>query len=149
MYSSNTLLVNIRRIIKLYDHMLKPVCEDYGLMPIEATIISFLHNHPGRDTAAEIAELRMLSKSSVSQGVENLIQKGLLVRSQDTEDRRKIHLSLTEKAEPITEDIEKVWRGFRDKIFRGFSEEEEKAFLQYNERLVLNTIREMEEGMDQ
>ena len=129
--------------------MLKPVCEDYGLMPIEATIISFLHNHPGRDTAAEIAELRMLSKSSVSQGVENLIQKGLLVRSQDREDRRKIHLSLTEKAEPITEDIERVWRGFRDKIFRGFSEEEEKAFLQYNERLVLNTIREMEEGMDQ
>ena len=70
MYQSNALLANIRRMIKLYDSMLKPVCSRYGLVPIEATIISFLFNHPGRDTAADIVELRMLSKSNVSQAVE-------------------------------------------------------------------------------
>ena len=148
MSGSNTLLVNIRRIIKLYDNMLKPVCEDYGLMPVEATIISFLHNHPGRDTAADIVELRMLSKSNVSQAVESLIQKELLLRRQDTEDRRKIHLSLTEKADPITREIEKVWKSFKNKIFRGFTEEEEKQFLWFNERIVQNTIMEIERGND-
>lgn len=117
-------------------------------MPVEATIISFLHNHPGRDTAAEIVELRMLSKSNVSQAVESLIQKELLLRRQDTEDRRKIHLSLTEKADPITREIEKVWKSFKNKIFRGFTEEEEKQFLWFNERIVQNTIMEIERGND-
>ena len=101
MYRTNTLLVNIRRIIKLYDSLLKPVCDQYGLVPIEATIISFLYNNPGRDTAAYIVEFRMLSKSNVSQAVESLIQKSLLLRRQDTEDRRRIHLPLPPSPAPL------------------------------------------------
>lgn len=112
----NTLLPNIRRIIKLYDNMLKPVCDRYGLVPIEATIISFLFNNPGRDTAADIVELRMLSKSNVSQAVESLIQKSLLQRRQDKEDRRRIHLLLTPESKPITQEIECARGGFRKQI---------------------------------
>ena len=148
MSNTTSLLANFRRIIKLYDTMLKPVCEHYDLTQIEATIISFLYNNPGKDTAADIVELRMLSKGNVSQAVESLIQKELLLRRQDTEDRRKIHLSLTEKADPITREIEKVWKSFKNKIFRGFTEEEEKQFLWFNERIVQNTIMEIERGND-
>ena len=56
--------------------MLKAICEEYRLTLIEATIISFLHNNPAKNTAADIVELRMLSKGNVSQAVESLIQKG-------------------------------------------------------------------------
>lgn len=141
MYPSNALLANIRRMIKLYDSMLKPVCSRYGLVPIEATIISFLFNHPGRDTAADIVELRMLSKSNVSQAVESLIQKSLLQRRQDTADRRRIHLLLTAEAAPITAEIEKVRASFHKKIFRGFTEEEQRLFTEFNERIAENTKR--------
>ena len=108
-------------------------------MPIEATIISFLFNHPGRDTAADIVELRMLSKSNVSQAVESLIQKSLLQRRQDTADRRRIHLLLTAEAAPITAEIEKVRASFHKKIFRGFTEEEQRLFTAFNERIAENT----------
>ena len=144
MQHTNTLLSNIRRIIKLYDNMLKPVCDRYSLVPIEATIISFLFNNPGRDTAADIVELRMLAKSNVSQAVENLIQKSLLQRRQDTEDRRRIHLSLTAEANPITRDIEVVREMFRKQVFRGFTEEEQQQFFLFNERIAENTKRVME-----
>ena len=110
-------------------------------MPIEATIISFLFNHPGRDTAADIVELRMLSKSNVSQAVESLIQKSLLQRRQDTADRRRIHLLLTAEAAPITAEIEKVRASFHKKIFRGFTEEEQRLFTEFNERIAENTKR--------
>ena len=143
MYQSNALLANIRRMIKLYDSMLKPVCSRYGLVPIEATIISFLFNHPGRDTAADIVELRMLSKSNVSQAVESLIQKSLLQRRQDTADRRRIHLLLTAEAAPITAEIEKVRASFHKKIFRGFTEEEQKEGEALIRRLNENMIRFM------
>lgn len=75
MSQKSNFLVNIRRIIKLHETMLKQICQDYHLSLIEATIISFLYNNPGKDTAADIVELRMLSKGNVSQAVESLIQK--------------------------------------------------------------------------
>ena len=145
MHRTNILFANIRRIVKLYDSMLKPVCERYTLALIEATIISFLYNNPGRDTAADIVEYRMLSKGNVSQAVESLIQKGPLQRCQDTRDRRRIHLSLTGKARPITDEIERVRQIFQDQIFRDFSEEEERQFARYNERIAEN-IKKAAEG---
>ena len=101
-------LVTIRRIIKLYDNMLKGVCQQYQLSLIEANIISFLYNNPGKDTAGDIVELRMLAKGNVSQAVEALIRKSLLQRRQDNADRRKIHLSLLPAADPITRDMDTI-----------------------------------------
>ena len=72
------LLLCIRKTVKLYESMLKPVCDHYRLTLIEADIISFLQNNPGKDTAGDIVGLRMLSKGNVSQAVESLIQKSLL-----------------------------------------------------------------------
>ena len=108
-------------------------------MLIEGTIISFLHNHPGKDTAADIVELRMLSKGNVSQAVESLIQKSLLKRSLDPQDRRKIHLSLTPKAQPMIESLENLWQEFEDQVFFGISEEEKALFDRLNDQIRENT----------
>ncbi len=108
-------------------------------MLIEGTIISFLHNHPGKDTAADIVELRMLSKGNVSQAVESLIQKSLLKRSLDPQDRRKIHLSLTPEAQPMIESLENLWQEFEDQVFFGISEEEKALFDRLNDRIRENT----------
>ena len=143
---TTTLLTNFRRIIKLYDNKLRPICGRYGLLPIEVTIISFLNNNPGKDTAADISNLRMLSKSNVSQAVESLIQKALLQRRQDTEDRRRIHLSLTSEAKPIIREIESVRLNFRKQIFKGFTEEELKQFIQFNNRIAENIKTETQGG---
>ena len=125
MQQTHTFLSNIRRIIRYYDSMLKPICGRYGLTLMETTIISFLFHHPGRDTAADIA-------------VESLIQKSLLQRRQDTRDRRRIHLSLTPAAAPITREIESVRSEFRRRIFRGFTEGEIEQFFQFHQRIAAN-----------
>ena len=39
-------LTNIRRIIRLYNRMLEPICDKYGMSSVEATVISFLYNNP-------------------------------------------------------------------------------------------------------
>lgn len=132
-------LANIRRIGRAYDNMLKPICHAYGLTLVEATIISFLYNNPGRDTAGDIVELRMLSKGNVSQGVESLIQRGLLSRQPDLKDRRKIHLSLLAASEPITKQIASSHKAFHEKIFEGFSEEERQVFFGLSSRIIENT----------
>ncbi len=145
-YETTTFLTNIRRTVKLYDSMLRPVCDQYNLSSMEVTIISFLYNNPSKDTAADIVELRMLSKGNVSKAVENLIQKSLLQRQQDREDRRKIHLSLTPAAKPVTQKIERVKQTFRKQVFRGFSAEEQALFIQLNNRIAENAKIEIERG---
>lgn len=132
-------LVNNRRLMKLHENMLKDICEEHGLSLTEATIISFLHNNPEKDTAADIAELRMLSKGIVSQSVESLIQKSLLEREQDASDRRKIHLSLMPSAQPITNSIESIQKKLHDEIFAGLSEEEQELFSRIHHRITENT----------
>lgn len=132
-------LMNLRRIIKLHESMLKDICVQYHLSLIEANIISFLHNNPGKDTAGDIVELRMLSKGNVSQAVELLIQKSLLQRTPDAADRRKIHLSLLPSALPITKAVDAIREQYYDEIFYGFSEEEYAYFQKLNQRIMENT----------
>ena len=52
----------LQNLFRLYDKLLKKVCMKYDLSLIEADVISFLRNNPQKDTAADIVELRMLSK---------------------------------------------------------------------------------------
>ena len=128
MRNTTNFLTNFRRTIKLYDTMLKEICGAYHLTMIEANIISFLYNNPGKDTAGDIVELRMLSKGNVSTAVEALIQKHLIEREQDKTDRRRIHLYLLPAAEPITNRISEIREQFSEEILFGFSEEERKQF---------------------
>ena len=72
------LLVLMQRIGKIHEQMLKELCRQYDLSLIEAKIIAFLHNNPTKDTAGDIAELRMLSKGNVSLAVDLLCQKGIV-----------------------------------------------------------------------
>ena len=136
-------LTNTRRIIKLYESMLRSICEKYRLTLLEATILSFLHNNPGVDTAADITELRMLSKGNVSQAVESLIQKGLLLREQDGADRRRIHLHPTTAAAAITVSLEEGRRQFQAEVFCGLSPGDLELYDRINHRIAENTDNAM------
>ncbi len=137
--STTDYLMNIRRVIKLHESMLKQVCLKYELSLLEANIVSFLYNNPGKDTAADIVELRMLSKGNVSQGVELLVKKGFLLRYQDKEDRRKVHLKLSQKAKPVTDAVELKKQQFHEELFSGFTEEDKKLLEELSQRVMENT----------
>ena len=136
-------LTNTRRIIKLYESMLRSICEKHRLTLLEATILSFLHNNPGVDTAADITELRMLSKGNVSQAVESLIQQGLLLREQDGADRRRIHLHPTTAAAAIMVSLEEGRRQFQAEVFCGLSPGDLELYDRINHRIAENTENAM------
>lgn len=144
MSRTTELFMGLRSLFRLYDRMLKKVCTEHELTVIEADIISFLQNNPGKDMAADIVELRMLSKGAVSKAVESLIQKSLLERLPDQEDRRKIHLKLLPGAEPVTESIDEVRTEFLHTILAGFTKEELDRTTQFMVRLFENTKRATE-----
>lgn len=138
------MLLSIRSLMKLYEQTLGEVHNDYRLSQMEIRIISFLHNNPGRDTIGDIAELRMLPKGNVSQGVEALVQKSLLERTSDKADRRRVHLSLTAAASPLVEEIEQAKKIFQGRLFEGFTPEEIEQYTALNDRLMSNAKKWLE-----
>lgn len=137
-YSITDLLLAVRQITKQYKTMTKQIGKYYGLSQIEMTILGFLHNNPGKDTARDIVELRMLPKGQVSQGISSLLQKGLLTRQQDQADRRLIHLSLTSDTMPIVQGIEESKHKLSKVLYNGFSPEEQAQYLGFVNRIVEN-----------
>ncbi|QQK08535.1 MarR family winged helix-turn-helix transcriptional regulator [Miniphocaeibacter halophilus] len=137
------MLVNFRQIIKFFEFSLQDIRKKYNLTKIEMDIISFLFNNPSYDTASDIVELRMLQKGNVSQAVDLLIKKELLIKKTDALDKRKIHLILTENSNNITEEISNAKLKFKQQIFKDFTTEELDTYNYLNNKIVNNVKTEL------
>lgn len=63
------------------------------------------HIHKGVHSVSELAEVRRISRPAISQGVDALVNKGLIRRQQSTDDRRYIHLELTEDGNALMDQV--------------------------------------------
>ena len=113
---------------------------EFNLSRIEIIILTFLHNNPSYDSARDIVEFRMLQRGNVSAAVDTLEKKGYLTRDTDPDDKRIIHLKLTEQTDDIVRAIEEKQEALVLCIFAGFSEDEKKNFAAYNARLYQNVM---------
>lgn len=107
-----------------YNKRMEPLCREWGLTRNELDVLLFLYNNPDLDRAADIVQIRRISKSHVSLSVSNLEQRGLLTRQFDPADRRTAHLNLTEEAIPIAKAGKQAQREFFTRVFAGLSVDE-------------------------
>ena len=121
---------------KYYDRQFLPLLERTGLSMRELHILLFLANHPGQDTARDVTELRGLAKSQVSQGVEVLTGRGLLARRADGEDRRVIHLDITDLGRPLAREAQAIQAACGRRLLAGLTEEERTVFLNLLEKVL-------------
>ena len=130
-----------RKFGKYYDRQFLPLLEKTGLTIREVHVLLFLANHPGQDTARDVTELRGMAKSQVSQAVEVLAGRGLLARRADGEDRRVVHLEITEQGAPLAREAQALQAACERRLLEGLTEEEQAVFLNLLERV----LREMED----
>ncbi len=137
-------LRNLRCTKKLYDSIIREVCEKYALGRPELDVLAFLHANAGMDVASDIVEYCILSKANVSQAVERLIRRQLLVRVVDPEDRRRIHLNMTALAAPIIEDFDRAYDRFRNVLVAGLTGDELALYRELSRRMADNAMRYLE-----
>lgn len=87
------------------DELLERAARQWQLSVPELRLLLFLSGSPGRDTATDAAAGCGMSKASVSGNVLKLATRGLLTADMDLKDRRLQHLTLTEAASPVLEDL--------------------------------------------
>lgn len=128
----------MRKAEKEYTRYLEPVCKSRSLTQNELAILLFLYNNPGRDRAADIVNCRGIAKSHVSLAVGALGKRKLLVRSFDPEDRRTVHLTLTEQGRTIAGEGKAAQQRFFSILYRGITPEEFEYLNEINRKIYGN-----------
>ena len=122
---------------KFYARQFLPVAERAHLTMREIHVLLFLANNPGYDTARDIAVLRGLSKSQVSQAVDLLAAEGFLQRTPDPRDRRVVHLAITDLGAPVARSCQAIQEQCSQRLLSALTPEEQIQF-----RTLLRTILE-------
>ena len=115
-----------------------PVCREYHLTGTEMTVLLFLYNNPDRNTATDIIQYSRLAKANISKAVEHLLRRDLLERTRDAQDRRVVHLCLTETALCMMPDLLGAAEQYLRGIFAGFTPEETHRYSEFNQRMAAN-----------
>lgn len=138
-----SLLVRVQRIRQAHARALEPVARRFQLRQTELAVLMFLANHPALDTARDVVEYRGLSKSHVCMSVDALTQRGLLCQQPDRRDRRRIHLALTDQAQPIVDAAQQIQQAFALRLYQGITPQETQAYLSLSEKVDRNLLQEL------
>lgn len=85
------------------------------------------HIRKGFTSVSELAAIRQISRPAISQAVDVLVEKGLISRHQEAEDRRFVHLRLTPNGEAL---LNKIFQENRDWMMEKLSSLDEEEMLQ-------------------
>ena len=87
-------------------------------------------------TISEISRKTSLAKNTVSVVVNGMVNKGIVDRSINPQNRRETIISLTEYAKSLQAKYEVVSQQMNFLFYQGFSEEEQNQFEQYLARIL-------------
>lgn len=143
-------LENYFKIERAYRRFFHSEMEKYQITPNEMLIILFLHEHGSQsNTAKNIAEYGGVSKGMIARSVESLIEKEYLRSERDRQDRRLVHLYLTQNCDGIVQQIAWKQKKFLERIQEGISKEDIGIMTTTVKQLMENAICLCEETQEE
>ena len=94
-------------------------------------------------TIGEISEKTSLAKNTVSVVINGMVNKGIVERNINPENRRQTIVSLTEYAKSLQAKYEVVSQQMNTLFYQGFSEKEQNQFEQYLARILATLIKNL------
>ena len=99
-------------------------------------VLKYIHKRK-MTTASELAELLNVNKSAITALINRLEEKELIVRKRLAEDRRIVHLSLSERGHALFDQCEQKINVLVTKLINKFNEDEIVQFVQTYEKLAI------------
>lgn len=127
--------------LNLYEKVTTPVREKYGLSYMEFVVLLFLANNEEYKKASDIVEILGIAKSHVSATVNTLVEKGLIQRTIDKDDKRSSILEINDSAKEIIEEGRKAQKEYHDLVFGSLIEEEMEE-LERLQKIIEKNIKE-------
>lgn len=124
----------IKKVVeKAYLEMTKK----YEMTNNEIAVISYLSTNKNA-TASNIVNELLFSKSHISLSVDTLTKKGLIEKQQDSQDKKIYHLQLTQKSQPIVDELFARRNEIEKVFFKGFSENDKFLLQTLIQKVVIN-----------
>lgn len=114
----------LHRVRQAYEDWCKPLCKELGMPQMAFDILMFLSVNPEFCTAKDINRRYGFKENILSVNINKLVSEGYLERRSVEGDRRKVRLSLTEKAQPIIARGNRAVEEFNLRIREGITPEE-------------------------
>lgn len=109
--------------------------ESLGLTFAQLRILFRVRRSPGQNVRT-LAEGLGISASAVSQQVDRLVSRGLLSRTDNPDDRRRVVLEVSEQGKEITDEISRAYRERIESLLTDLSKDE----LRDLERLLVRLV---------
>lgn len=129
-------------LFKAYDEVRKNIQNNYQLMGVEVDVLLFLANNPKHTKAQDIVEVRKMTKSHASKAITQLVNKGLLEKSVNPDNKKEFHLKLTPQTIPIINYGQNQQKLFFERLFEGFSKQQLDDFFNSLKVIEHNLIKE-------
>lgn len=146
--TSSRLLRAAQQFKRYYEKQFIPLMERENLTMREVRVLLFLTNHPEHDTARDVAQMRGMPKSQVSGAVDLLVDRGFLWRLPDREDRRVIHLAITEAGAALGREAREIQLACGRQILSPLSPGEAGHFITLLEKVMDGMDSRTREGAE-
>ena len=95
--------------------------------------IIYLQQHPQKKPlmAMELAEALNVSRANITNLLNVLVEKGLIIQVEDDIDKRRKRLTLTKAGEKVVMGLEQVRHKKNAKVLSKFSKQEKEAFIKF------------------
>ncbi len=129
---------DLARLVRIWraliDHRLKPL----ELTQTHWVTLHNIHQLPPDQSQIQLAKAIGIEQPSLVRTLDQLEENGLISRQTCANDRRAKRIKLTEKADPIIEEMETVIKQTRGEILSGISPEELDLLISLIARLEQN-----------
>ncbi|MBC8953630.1 MarR family winged helix-turn-helix transcriptional regulator [Xenorhabdus sp. PB62.4] len=99
--SSMGVIGRLCRVNKIIEQRLQHAFKEHGLSAIEFDILATLRRNNMPMTPTEMYQSVMLTSGAMSTRIEHMVQRGLIVRIANEEDRRSCKISLTPEGKAL------------------------------------------------
>ena len=117
--------------------------QELGLYPGQPKILEYLLEHDGC-IAREICESCVLDKSTMTSLLSRMESQGLIVREESCQDKRAVHICLTEQGRAMADAVKVIFRAADAQTLQGIPETERKMLTRLLQTAILNLEEETE-----
>jgi DNA-binding MarR family transcriptional regulator len=103
-------------------HIREAATEEFRISIEQFQILRLVRS--GKCSVSELAEAKRISRPAISQGVDTLVSRGLLTRTQDLQDRRHVQLALTQHGDELLDAIFRNTRAWMRTQLATFDQQE-------------------------
>lgn len=137
------LLITGRQFQKMCEREYETIRKKYDLRKVELDMLYFLDYFQEAKTAKDIAKMRQVSKAHISSAVENLVERQLLETREDSEDRRRMLLELTEAGGEIVKEVALIRKRMTEIVYDGITDQEKQVMQQAAKKMMQNMQKEI------